>query len=80
MNHNEFRNLRFDRQRNPLQRRLLVVLGLLGGTTLLWFLLPRNLFFWLLIPVLGILGWSASFGWRQALVTLRNLIQRLEQL
>jgi len=47
---------------------------------LLWRLVPNTTMYWLLLPLLAMLVWVASFGWRQALAALIALLLRLERL
>ncbi len=75
-----FQDLRFGRPRKPnIPKPMVIGAGLLLFT-FLWWVIPPAAMYWLLLPVLGILGWVASFGWRAAIVALHNLLDQLERL
>ena len=78
-NFNDFGNLHFEDQSSSPTRRIIFIGSVMGGFTLLWILVSHNTVFWLVLLSLAILGWVASFGWRQALATLHEFIHRLEQ-
>ena len=71
--------LRFARQSRPASRRLVSVGLAVVIFTLLWVLVPHSTLYWLLLPLVMVLVWIASYGWRQALVSLHELIHRLVQ-
>ena len=48
--------------------------------TLLWVVVPPSTLYWLLLALLAVFGWIASYGWRQALAVFIALLQRFEQL
>jgi len=50
-----------------------------GAFNLLWWLLPQNALYWVLLLTIIILVWVSSHGWRQALESLHDLIHELEQ-
>jgi len=79
MTSTNFSNLRFDRQTRPIPRRLLLVVIMFGAFNLLWWLLPQNALYWVLLLTIIILVWVASHGWRQAMESLHTLIHELEQ-
>ena len=80
MNNNEFyKNLRFETRSRPAPRHLIAVGSAIGVFILLWFTIPQNALFWVLLPLVGLLVWVASYGWRRALATLHELVHRLEQ-
>ena len=71
-----------DLQISPLPRtriplRALWVVGFLVGLRLLWVIAPSQVLFWLLLPVLALITWAASFGWRSALRALRIWLDRV---
>ena len=78
-NTNPFQNLRFDGQHQSTTRRIIFIGSVLGVFILLWLFVSHSTLFWLLLLSLAALGWVASFGWRQALATLHNIIHTLEQ-
>ena len=72
-------NLRFERRRRALPHWLIPVGLTLALFTLLWMLVPHSVLYWMLLPLLGVLAWVATYGWRQSLATLIALLHRLEQ-
>ena len=53
------------------------IAGMMIGLRLLWAIVPTQMLFWLLMPFISLLAWSASFGWRFA---LRNFRVWLDQI
>ena len=76
---NSYHNLRFAARRHWPQRLIPIGLALVLFT-LLWRFMAHNILYWLLLLAVALLVWVASYGWRQALATLHNVIHRLEQL
>lgn len=77
---NEYNGLKFQQRARPLPRRLITVgiaAVVFGG---LWWIVPPNTLFWLLLPLVMLLAWMASYGWKQAIVALHALLHRLEHL
>lgn len=74
-----YQGLRFERHIGRVPRRLAVVGIALVSFTLLWWVVPANTLYWLLLSLIGLLAWMASYGWRQALAVVRDLLDRLEQ-
>ena len=72
-------NLRFERQPHPLPHRAIAIGSVLSIFTLMWILIPPGALYWLLLPLLAVLVWAASYGWRQSLAALIALLHRLEQ-
>ena len=72
-------DLRFERQPHSLSRRAIAIGVVLSVFTLMWILIPPSALYWLLLPLLAVLVWAASYGWRQSLAALIALLQRLEQ-
>lgn len=54
-----------------IPHRLIWILGPVFLQVLLWQFLPGQIVRWLLFPLVIILGWVASFGWKEALRALR---------
>ncbi len=76
-----YSNLRFEQPPRTLLRSRIVPIGVvLTVFTVLWFLIPPNTLYWLLLALLAVLVWIASYGWRQALAVFIVLLHRLEQL
>lgn len=81
MNQSEvYRNLRFERRPSTSLRRLLTVLLFIVIFTLLWKYVPHTTLYWILIPILGILGWLSTYSWRQALSSAITFLHRIERL
>lgn len=75
----DFRTLNFERQRSrSVPRGLIPYVLVLGLFTLLWVLVPTSVLYWLTLPVLAVLVWVASYGWRQALAALIQALEHLE--
>ena len=72
-------NLRFERRAHPIPYRVIAIGVGLGIFTLLWTLIPSRTLYWLLLSLMAVLVWVASYGWRQALAALIRLLHRLEQ-
>ena len=70
MDKNEYLNLDFN-QKSRIPMRIIWMVVLMTGQWLLWQIVPIQLLRWLLIPFIGVLGWMASFGLRQALRAFR---------
>lgn len=80
MNNPEFyRNLRFETHTRAIPHRLITVSLSLGLFILLWLLVSHDTLFWILLLLVGILTWVASYGWRQALTVIHEIIHNLEQ-
>jgi len=75
-----YRGLRFERTARAVPRRLVLIGGVLIVFTSLWWIIPTSALYWLLLPLMGFLAWMASYGWRQALAALQDLLRRLEQI
>ncbi len=80
MNQNDFSNLNFDRPRNAIPARLIWVAALGISFSLAWMMIPHPVLFWILLLLVGILGWAASYGWRQALRILVAGLNRIQNL
>ena len=77
---NTYHGLRFARSQGlAISKRWAIPASLLLFT-LAWWLIPHVTLYWLLLAMFGILLWVASFGWRQALAALHDLLHRIEQL
>ena len=79
MNWNELEKLELNRPLISIPARVLWIGGILAGFSLAWWLIPHGALFWLSLPVLALISWLASFGWRHALRALLNTIRQLEQ-
>lgn len=76
---NSYQGLRFERHIRRIPRRLVVVGVALVSFTLLWWVVPTSALYWLLLPLVGLLAWMASYSWRQALGVVRDLLDRIDQ-
>jgi len=74
-----YNTFRFDRPTLLPSRRIIPILVILILFTLLWKAVPHSALYWLLTPLYAILGWMATYGWRQALANLIVFLNRLEQ-
>jgi hypothetical protein len=80
MNWTEVRSdLRFERRRTVPQR-LIAIGGILAIFTLLWVVVPHGVLYWLGLFLLALLAWVASYGWREWLVVMIDILHRLERL
>ena len=75
---NNLSDFRFERFRLPM--KFIAVLANVIIMVILWWLLNPNIYFWLSLIIVGILVWTSSYGWRQALITLINFLNRLMKL
>lgn len=74
-----FHSLQFDRPIHwPSSRALVVGLGVVVYV-LAWGILPTSAAYWLGMLAVAALVWAASYGWRQALVGLIALLEKLLQ-
>lgn len=80
MNQSDFSNLRFDRLQRTIPGRVLWIGALLAGVGLAWAVLPPTVFFWLVLLLVGTLGWTSSYGWRQAVRVLSAFLDRIQTL
>ncbi|MGD8457502.1 MAG: hypothetical protein PVF83_14060 [Anaerolineales bacterium] len=79
-NFQHFNNLNFDRTINRIPRRLIPTIGIPIGFSILWHFASPSTTFWFLFFSLAILSWAASYGWRQALTSLIDMLQQVAQL
>jgi hypothetical protein len=76
--YSDFSNLRFEQKRRFIPGRTFLLGAVLTAFNLAWWFIPQNALYWLLLVSLGILSWLASFGGRNALFAIHNLIHFLE--
>lgn len=70
----------FEFKRNPrISRRFLWQAGWMLGVRLLWGIIPQSGHFWLVLVVVNILAWMASYGRRMAMLDLHKLVERISQ-
>jgi len=75
-----FRNLKFELRPRQLPTRLIAVIAALIIFTILWWVVPTDLLYWLLALCFAVMIWLASYGWRQAVSNLIGFLQHLENL
>jgi hypothetical protein len=76
----QYRKLRLDR-RIPAIPRTVVVLGIAGVVfSVIWAVVPAGALYWLLLPIVLVLVWLASFGWREGVSALIATLRRLENM
>jgi hypothetical protein len=80
MNPSDFSNIRFNRQRRTISGKAIWMAGLLVGVGLAWIALSPGAFFWLALLLIAVLGWTASYGWRQSLRDLVDFLDHIQNL
>ena len=78
MNESSYRNLRFDQPHWTPSRRMIAVVLIVIVFSLFWKFIPQTALFWLLAPLIAMLGWISTYGWRTALVELIKFLSQLE--
>lgn len=58
-------------------RRVIWQAGLMIGLRLLWGIIPPNNHFWMVLIIVNLLGWMASYGWRMALLDFRTWLDHM---
>ena len=70
----------FEFKRPPrIPRRLVWQAGWLAAVRLLWGIIPQRSHFWLVLVVVNILAWIASYGRRTAMLAFHNMMDRISQ-
>ncbi len=72
-----FRNLHFANRTATWPRRLIPVGIALTVFTILWVLVPASALYWLLLPLVALAVWVASYGWRKALLVVHDLLHQV---
>jgi hypothetical protein len=80
MTRNDFSNLNFDRPQRRIPGRAIWMGILLASVGVAWIALPPGTFLWLNIFLVGILGWAASYSWRESLEILIRFLDQLRNL
>ena len=75
-----YRVIQFDRPRRTVPRRLIPIGIGLVIFTLLWVFVPPRALYWLLLPLVTVLLWMASYSWRRVLTAIHKLIHRVDQM
>jgi hypothetical protein len=76
MNKNGFDQLDFG-SKFRLSRRTIFIALLQIGFVILWRTASAQLLFWILMLIICILGWMASYGWRIALREFRFWLEQI---
>ena len=77
--HSTESNLRFERRSLTALYRLIAVVATLGVFALLWAIVPREGLFWLLLLLVGLSTWIATYGWRGATIAVISALTHLER-
>jgi len=78
MDKNGYENLEFERlPRVP--RRVFWQAGLMIAVRLLWGIIQPQNYFWMVLIIVNILGWMASYGWKMAFQDLRKWIDLITE-
>jgi uncharacterized RDD family membrane protein YckC len=72
-----FSNLDFSTRARAIAPRVLAVGAAFFLFTLLWLVVPHGILYWLLLPVVLVLTWMASYGWRPAVFWLVEYLDSL---
>jgi hypothetical protein len=72
----DFDQLNFGSKFRISQRTIFMAL-LQIGFAIIWRTAPIQIMFWILMPLICILGWMASFGWKIALREFRFWLEQL---
>ena len=76
MNKNGFEQLNFG-SKFRISRRTIFLALLQIGFAILWRTAPAQVLFWILMLIICILGWMASYGWRIALREFRFWLEQI---
>lgn len=75
---NSFSNLNFGRRISHTNPRLVVFIVSLIGYLLLMWVLPSGIFLTILLFIVPVLIWVASYGWQTALNQVIRYLQRFQ--
>ena len=78
MDSNKYETFEFKRLPR-IPNRVFWQVGLMIGVRLLWGMIAPQNHFWMVMIIVNILGWMASYGWRMAILDLRTWIDRMTQ-
>ena len=71
---------KMDFKRLPqIPRRIFWQAGLMITVRVLWGIIQPQNYFWMVLIIVNILGWMASYGWRMAIQDLRKWIDRITE-
>ena len=76
MKSNDYENIKFERMPR-VPRRIFWQAGLMIGLRLLWGIVPQAGLFWMMLIIVNLLGWMASYGWRSALLNFRFWLDQI---
>ena len=71
----DYQNIHFERFIGKIPRRVLSLIGVPVGFTILWIALPAAAVYWLTLLLIVVLTYVAGFGWEQALAHLIHFLQ-----
>jgi uncharacterized membrane protein YccC len=77
---NAYHGLDFNLPRRRISPRIITVVITIILFSLIWWVIPHYVLFWLLLPLLAGLSWMASYGWRQGISILVRFLQNLERM
>jgi hypothetical protein len=77
---NDFQNFHFERHFGKIPRRVLSLIGVPIGFTILWIALPAAAVYWLTLLLIAGLTYVSGFGWEQALAHLIHFLQGHQRL
>ena len=78
MDKNVYENLEFERL-PKVPRRVFWQAGLMIAVRLLWGIIQPQNYFWMVLIIVNVLGWMASYGWKMAFHDLRKWIDRITE-
>jgi hypothetical protein len=78
MDNRNYEKLDFNRLPR-IPRRVIWQVGLMIVVRLLWGIIQPQNYFWMVLIIVNILGWMASYGWRMAIQDLRKWIDRITE-
>jgi len=76
MDEKDYLNLDF-RAMPRIPSKAIWIAGMMIGLRVLWWIVPLQVLFWLLLPLTALLAWMASFGWRFALREFRVWLDQI---
>jgi uncharacterized RDD family membrane protein YckC len=79
-NKTAYRNLNFSLPKRRIPHRILTVAIAFVSFTLLWWVIPASIAYWLFATIFLVLAWMASYGWRTAVSHLVKFLQFIERL
>lgn len=78
MDKNTYENFEFKRL-PKIPKHIIWQAVLMIAVRVLWGIIQPQNYFWMVLIIVNILGWMASYGWRMAVLDLRTQIDRITQ-